>query len=82
MAFQKEVVLWMVQHKARLIYWSFTEKDMLNYGFKGLLMFFSSFDFKLLSLSLILIFLPKVILGYYTELEDGLNEKNINIKDF
>ena len=58
-AFQKEVVLWMVQHKARLIYWSFTEKDMFNYGIKGLLMFFSCFDFKLLFLSLILIFLPK-----------------------
>ena len=58
-AFHKEVILWMVQHKARLIYWSFTEKDMFNYGIKGLLMFLKSFDFKLLFFSLILIFLPK-----------------------
>ena len=59
-AFHKEVVLWMVQHKARLIYWSFTEKDMFNYGIKGLVLFFSSFDFKLLFFSLILIFFGKI----------------------
>ena len=57
--FHKEVVLWMVQHKARLIYWSFTEKDMINYGIKGVYMFSRSLDFKLLFYSLILIFLPK-----------------------
>tara|TARA_Y100001968_G_scaffold331302_1_gene385551 strand:- start:3587 stop:4618 length:1032 start_codon:yes stop_codon:yes gene_type:complete len=54
-----DIVRWMIQHKGRLIYWSFYRKDIIFYGLKGIYYSIIKLNIKLGLLSMILLLLPK-----------------------
>ena len=77
-SFHKEVVLWMIQHKGRLIYWSFTHRDMLKYALKGIIIAITKFDKKLLIYSIILLFFPKALIRLLYKIKKWFKRKDSN----
>ena len=80
--FHKEVVLWMIQHKGRLIYWSFTNKDMLTYGIKGILISILNFDIKLFLLSIILLLFPRKLIRITYRIQKWLKRNDYSYQRF